>query len=142
MNALLSGRRLLVVACGIIWRGNRFLGACRPRGKPHAGKWEFPGGKVEPGESPARALVRELREELSVSVRCPMFWRKVRHVYPESIVELHFFQVTEFDGEPLPNDGQELRWLTPEEACTLPFLEPDKPLLSDSAFLARSATLS
>lgn len=136
-----SGRHFLVVACGIIWRGNRFLGACRPRGL-HAGKWEFPGGKVEPGESPAQALVRELQEELSLSVRCPTFWRTVRHVYPESAVELHFFQVTDFDGEPLPNDGQELRWLTPEEACTLLFLEPDRPLLSDLALLTRSATQS
>ena len=126
-----EGEPALAVVCGVVWRGDRFLGACRPPGRMHAGRWEFPGGKVEAGETPAQALIRELEEELSLRVRRPLFWRRVRHAYPELTVELHFFHVTDFDGDPVPNDGQGLRWLKPDEALDLPFLEPDRPLLEE-----------
>lgn len=101
-------------------------------GRPSAGRfWEFPGGKVEPGESLEAALARELAEELSLSVRNPRLWRTVEHDYDFRSVRLHFFHITEFSGEPVANDGQAFRWVTPEEAQTLPFLEADRPLLFD-----------
>ena len=67
------------VVGGILWRGGSFLAAQRPEGHPQAGFWEFPGGKVEPGESLEAALARELAEELSLSVRNPRLWRTVEH---------------------------------------------------------------
>ena len=91
----------------------------------------IPGGKVEPGESLEAALARELAEELSLSVRNPRLWRTVEHDYDFRSVRLHFFHITEFSGEPVANDGQAFRWVTPEEAQTLPFLEADRPLLFD-----------
>ena len=69
------------VVGGILWRGGSFLAAQRPEGHPQAGFWEFPGGKVEPGESLEAALARELAEELSLSVRNPRLWRTVEHDY-------------------------------------------------------------
>ena len=65
------------VVGGILWRGGSFLAAQRPEGHPQAGFWEFPGGKVEPGESLEAALARELAEELSLSVRNPRLWRTI-----------------------------------------------------------------
>ena len=110
------------VVGGILWRGGSFLAAQRPECHPQAGFWEFPGGKVEPGESLEAALARELAEELSLSVRNPRLWRTVEHDYDFRSVRLHFFHITEFSGEPVAND---------EEALTLPFLEADRPLLFD-----------
>ena len=123
-------RRIEVVG-GIIWRGNAFLAAQRPEGHPQAGFWEFPGGKVEPGETLEAALARELAEELSLAVRNPVFWRTVDHDYPLRSVRLHFFHITVFSGEPVANDGQAFRWVTVEEARELPFLEADRPLLAE-----------
>lgn len=119
------------VVAGIVWQGQRFLAARRPQGKPMAGWWEFPGGKVEAGESPAAALVRELAEELGIGVRACTFWQEVEHFYAERQVRvrLHFFHVTEFDGTPRPNEGQELRWLEPDMAQQMDFLPADKALL-------------
>ena len=79
------------VVGGILWRGGSFLAAQRPEGHPQAGFWEFPGGKVEPGESLEAALARELAEELSLSVRNPRLWRTVEHDYDFRSVRLHFF---------------------------------------------------
>ena len=78
-----------------------------------------------------RHFARELAEELSLSVRNPRLWRTVEHDYDFRSVRLHFFHITEFSGEPVANDGQAFRWVTPEEALTLPFLEADRPLLFD-----------
>ncbi len=118
------------VAAGIIWRGDRFLAAKRPEGKPRAGFWEFPGGKREHGESMEETLHRELREELGIACASVMPWRTFSHDYPEMTVILHFMHVTEFFGEPAPHDGQELRWITPEEARLLPFLPADEGIVA------------
>lgn len=123
-------KRMDVVA-GILWRGERFLAACRPAGSVHAGQWEFPGGKVEPGEGRETALTRELREELGVEAGGLLFWRTLEHEYahPPRHVVLHFFHVRDFAGEPRSREGQELRWLTVAEAENLPFLEADVPVV-------------
>ncbi len=126
-------RKRIEVVGGIIWRGETFLAAQRPTGHPQAGFWEFPGGKVEPGETLEAALARELSEELSLSVRNPIFWRTVDHDYAIRSVRLHFYHITEFSGTPAGNDGQAFCWVTPEEARKLPFLEADRPLLEELA---------
>lgn len=120
------------VAAGIVWRDGRFLAARRPAGKPHAGYWEFPGGKLEPGEDAAQALARELFEELDIRVRSATFWRRAEHAYPERglHVRLHFFHVTAFDGSPRSLEGQALRWILPQEARSLPFLPADAAIVT------------
>lgn len=119
------------VAAGIIWREGRFLAARRPEGKARAGYWEFPGGKLEAGESAEDALHRELREELGIVCLSVAPWQSISHNYPDLRVVLHFMHVTEFSGEPLPNDGQTLLWVTPEEACFLPFLPADEVIVAN-----------
>ncbi|MBQ4566636.1 MAG: (deoxy)nucleoside triphosphate pyrophosphohydrolase [Desulfovibrio sp.] len=123
--------RRIEVAAGIIWRDGHFLAAQRPPDKIQAGWWEFPGGKLEGGESPAAALGRELREELGITVRQASFWQIVEHVYAERgfAVRLHFFHVTAFEGEPRPAEGQAVRWVSPAEARELGFLPADADIL-------------
>lgn len=122
--------RHVQVAAGIIWRGDEVLCCQRPAGRPQAGFWEFPGGKLRPGESAAEALARELREELSLTVKDCHFWCTKEHGYPEIglAVTLHFFHVTAFSGEPRAREGQSFRWLRPEEARKLNFLPADREL--------------
>lgn len=128
----MSALRDIDVAAGIIWQAGRFLAAQRPPDKPHAGFWEFPGGKLEPGEDAAQALARELAEELDIRVRTAAFWRCAEHDYPERClhVRLHFFHVTAFDGQPSSREGQTLRWILPEEAPALPFLPADAAIVA------------
>lgn len=123
--------RHIEVAAGIIWRGGCFLAAQRPTDKPLEGYWEFPGGKLEGAESPAECLKRELAEELGIGVRECRFWQSLEHSYAERgfRVRLHFFHVTAFSGEPCPEEGQNLRWVTPEEAQSLAFLPADAGVL-------------
>lgn len=130
---------LLDVAAGIIWREGRFLATQRPQGKPLAGFWELPGGKLEAGESPKAALARELAEELGIKVHEATFWRLKEHDYPERgiRVRLHFFQVRNFSGEPAPREGQALAWLWPEEALALDFLPADAGIIRELSGHAR-----
>jgi 8-oxo-dGTP diphosphatase len=100
----------------LVWRNGRFLAVERPEGKAHAGWWEFPGGKVEPGEGLEEALVRELEEELGFTSTRLHFWREKRFVYPQGPVRLMFFHVTTFDGEVRPQEGQRFAWFAPGEA--------------------------
>jgi len=99
-----------VAAAVIIGADGRFLLAQRPPGKPYAGYWEFPGGKLEPGESAAAALVRELKEELGVTVTRAAPWLVQEFVYPHAHVELNFFRVFEWYGAPTGHDGQAFAW--------------------------------
>lgn len=120
------------VAVGLIWRGGDVLATQRPAGKAHEGYWEFPGGKVERGEQPEEALVRELAEELGIGVRAYHFWKYVEHEYEshQLRVKLHFFHVTHFAGEPCAREGQNMRWVSPAEAADLPLLPADTELVA------------
>ena len=120
----------ITVAAGVIRREDgRVLVARRPRGKHMAGAWEFPGGKVRHGETPRRALDRELREELGISVRRSVELMNYEQAYPERLVELHFFAVEDYDGSPGGREGQELCWEFPENLGGMGFLPADRPLV-------------
>ncbi|WP_449242008.1 (deoxy)nucleoside triphosphate pyrophosphohydrolase [Desulfovibrio sp.] len=122
-------RREIRVVAGIIWRGREFLAVDRPEGKDFAHMWEFPGGKIGPGESAEDALVRELREELRITATSFSAWREKRHDYAGFTVHLTFFHVHAFMGEPYPAEGQALAWVRPEEPGGLAFLPADVEIL-------------
>jgi 8-oxo-dGTP diphosphatase len=118
------------VAAAVILRGDgQVLLAQRPAGKAYAGYWEFPGGKLEPGESPRSALVRELHEELGLTVRRAAPWLVQRYVYPHAHVELNFFRVLAWDGEPVGHDGQAFAWQTPGRFDVAPLLPANTAVL-------------
>ena len=121
----------ITVVAGILWKEDRILAVRRPEGKPWAGYWEFPGGKVESGESLEQALARELREELGVLPLRPEFWRHVSHQYPELLVHLSFFHVRSFQGVPRSLEGHLLEWIAPALAPERPFLEADADIVRD-----------
>ncbi|MEN6585804.1 MAG: Nudix family hydrolase, partial [Sulfuricella sp.] len=119
-----------VVAAVILQPDGRFLLARRPDGKPYAGYWEFPGGKVEAGESLFHALARELHEELGIDVSHAYPWL-VRHFdYEHASVKLHFFRVVAWAGEPHGKEGQLLAWQTPGGVDVAPLLPANGPILS------------
>ncbi len=123
------------VVAGILWRGGRYLAVERPEGKAMAGFWEFPGGKVEPGETPEDALVRELGEELAVTPLTLEFWKEKIHVYEQLTVRLFFFHIRKFNGSPTALEGQSMAWLHPRAASDTPFLEADRDIVDELAVL-------
>jgi len=111
------------VAAAVIERADgRVLLAQRPRGKAYAGYWEFPGGKVESGETPRAALARELHEELGIVVTRASPWLVQEFVYPHAHVELHFFRVRAWDGDFVGHDGQAFAWQDPRDVRVVPLL--------------------
>jgi 8-oxo-dGTP diphosphatase len=118
------------VAAAVIERPGEFLLAQRPEGKPYPGYWEFPGGKVEAGEDPRAALVRELREELGIEVTEATPWITRMYVYTHATVRLHFFRVTGWTGEPRPLEDQAIKWQVPGRTDVLPMLPANTPVLS------------
>ena len=124
----------VVVAAAIVERDGRFLMARRLRGTHLEGLWEFPGGKVDAGESLEACLARELAEELGVGSTVGPLRFSTAHDYPARRVELHFFDCA-IDGEPRPLLGQELRWVSRDELAALPLPEADAGLV---ALLTRS----
>lgn len=103
--------------------------ASRPAGKPFQGYWEFPGGKLESGESPAHALARELLEEINVQVLESVYAWSLDHAYAHAHVQLHFHWVTKWQGEPRALEGQQVLWVAPCEAWPYPVLPATVPLL-------------
>jgi mutator protein MutT len=107
----------------------RVLIAQRPPGKKLAGSWEFPGGKLESGETRVAALARELREELGIVIAQPRPLIRVRHRYPFGEVLIDMWVVYRYDGEPRGLDGQQLRWCRQDELATADLLPADRPIV-------------
>lgn len=122
--------KLLEVAAAVIQRPDgTFLLAERPEGKPYAGWWEFPGGKIEAGETPHHALVRELHEELGIEVETAYPWLTRVYAYPHATVHLHFFRVTAWRGEPHGKENQHFDWQVPGRIKVSPLLPANGPIL-------------
>lgn len=107
----------------------RVLIAQRPAGKWQAGRWEFPGGKVEAGESEREAIGRELEEELGVRVLDARLLGVFEHDYADRSVAIALWFVTDFQGDPQGRDGQALRWVTGPDLAACDLLEADLPML-------------
>jgi 8-oxo-dGTP diphosphatase len=122
---------LLVAACALIDADNRVLLARRPEGKTMAGLWEFPGGKVDPGETPEAALIRELKEELGidVSATCLAPFSFASHAYEEFHLLMPLFLCRRWRGIPTPREGQTLAWVRPNKLTEYPMPPADKPLI-------------
>ena len=118
-----------VVAAAIFDRERRVLITERPRDKPLAGRWEFPGGKVAPGESDAQALERELEEELGVRMVSGRAVMELTHRYADRSVELSMWIVEDFRGEPRGLDGQRLKWVRTDQLAAEDILEADRPFI-------------
>lgn len=118
------------VAAAVLQRPDgSFLLAQRPEGKVYAGYWEFPGGKIETGESAPAALARELHEELGIEVKRAYPWLTRRYAYPHATVKLNFFRVTSWEGEPHGKENQQLAWQRPGEVDVAPLLPANGPIL-------------
>lgn len=129
--------KIVEVAAAVLVRatvaGDEFLLAQRPADKIWAGYWEFPGGKVELGETAHAALVRELREELGIAVQTSYPWLTREFTYPHATVRLNFFRVTDWQGELHPHEGQQFAWQPlaafAAEALVSPLLPANAPVL-------------
>jgi 8-oxo-dGTP diphosphatase len=120
---------LNVVAAVLTQPDGRVLLAQRPPGKPYAGYWEFPGGKVEAGEALETALARELAEELGITIPTPCRWITRVFEYPHATVRLNFFRVFAWAGEPHPHEGQVFSWQRPDAVEVTPLLPANFPIV-------------
>lgn len=124
-------RVILVSAVALIDPDGRVLLAQRPEGKSLAGLWEFPGGKVDPGETPETALIRELDEELGIqtwtSCLAPLTFAS--HSYPEFHLLMPLFACRRWDGIPQGRESQRLAWVRPEKLADYPMPPADLPLI-------------
>ena len=117
------------VAAALIWRGDKFMICQRPAHKARGLLWEFVGGKTEPGETPAQALVRECREELAVEVEPEDVFMEVTHAYPDLTVRLTLFRARILRGEPQKLEHADIRWITPAEIPQYQFCPADQVIL-------------
>jgi 8-oxo-dGTP diphosphatase len=123
---------LLVVAVALVDADRRVLIAQRPEGKTLAGLWEFPGGKVEPGESPEAALIRELEEELGISTReaCLAPVSFASHAYENFHLLMPLYACRKWEGEPQAREHSALKWVRPQKLRDYPMPPADEPLIA------------
>ncbi|MBQ4551096.1 MAG: (deoxy)nucleoside triphosphate pyrophosphohydrolase [Oscillospiraceae bacterium] len=117
------------VVAALIWEGDRFLACQRPANKARALLWEFVGGKVEPGETPEEALIRECREELDITVAPGDIFLTVIHEYPDLTVRLTLFNASIAEGTPKALEHNDIRWITVEEIDAFEFCPADEEIL-------------
>ncbi len=128
-----SGLKIILVSAGVlIDTDGRILMAQRPEGKTMAGLWEFPGGKVQPGESPEFALCRELEEELGLDLResCLSPIAFASHAYETFHLLMPVYTCRMWNGDPVPREGQAIKWVKPNDLYDLPMPPADIPLIS------------
>ncbi len=123
---------LTVAACALVDADGRVLLAQRPEGKPMAGLWEFPGGKVETGETPEQTLIRELEEELGIVVKeaCLAPLTFASHTYPEFHLLMPLYVCRRWDGIVTAREGQRLSWVRPNRLRDYPMPPADVPLVA------------
>ena len=117
------------VTAGILWRDGHVLLALRRPGKHMGGKWEFPGGKIEPGETPEESLARELEEELDVHARVGDFLCCVHYEGDGVSLELMVYRVDHFEGTPALKEHQEIRWVPPRELRSYELADSDRTVV-------------
>ena len=131
---------IIEVAAAVLQRQDgSFLLAQRPAGKVYAGYWEFPGGKVEPGEPAAQALARELQEELGIEIGESFPWITRVFTYPHGTVRLNFFRVHDWQGDPHPREDQAIAWQRFGAPLASPMLPANAPVLASLALPAEYA---
>lgn len=123
--------KLVHVAVGVIVNADgKILIAKRPLNAHQGGLWEFPGGKVDDGETVEQALVRELYEELAISVLASQPLIQIRHHYPDKSVLLDVYKITQFSGLPIGNEGQPVQWVNSQELYNFEFPAANRPIIS------------
>ena len=122
---------ILVVACALVDADKRVLIAQRPEGKPMAGLWEFPGGKVEAGERPEQTLIRELAEEIGISVKeaCLAPLSFASHAYDDFHLLMPLYICRRWDGDAIAREGQQLAWVRANKLRDYPMPAADIPLI-------------
>ena len=118
------------VVAALIWRGGQFMICQRPAHKARGLLWEFVGGKIEPGETGAQALIRECREELDVTIAVGDVFMEVLHEYPDVTVHLTLFNATITEGIPQKLEHNDIRWITPDEIRDYEFCPADEEILA------------
>lgn len=123
---------VIVAACALVDADSRVLIAQRPESKAMAGLWEFPGGKLEPGETPEEAVIRELREELQIETKtaCLAPLTFASHAYEDFHLLMPLFVCRRFWGTPVPVEHQALKWVRPAKLRDYPMPEADIPLVA------------
>jgi 8-oxo-dGTP diphosphatase len=127
-----SIKLILVAACALVDADGRVLLARRPEGKPMAGLWEFPGGKIETGERPEQTLIRELNEELTIVVRedCLAPLTFASHAYPDFHLLMPLYVCRRWEGTVTATEGQQLAWVRPNRLRDYEMPPADVPLIS------------
>lgn len=122
---------VLVAACALVDPDGRVLIAQRPPDKSMAGLWEFPGGKVEAGERPEDTVIRELHEELSITIREPCLapFTFASHAYPEFHLLMPLYICRRWEGIVVPREGQAIKWARPRDLPNFPMPPADLPLI-------------
>ncbi len=123
-------RAVTEVVAALIWEGNRFLICQRPAHKARGLLWEFVGGKVEPGETMAQALIRECQEELDVTLSVGDVFMDVLHEYPDLTVHLTLFNAAIASGSPKKLEHNDIRWITPAQIPEYDFCPADTEILA------------
>ena len=126
----MENKPIVDVVGAVVRDGDRVLMAQRPEGKAQTGLWEFPGGKVEPGETPEEALARECREELLLEIEAPRVITSVIHRYPGMTIRLILVECRARPGSvPVPQEGQAVGWYRAADMDSLPLCPADRELL-------------
>ena len=133
----MSVKVVLVAACALVDVDGRVLIAQRPAGRPMAGLWEFPGGKIESGERPEQSLIRELKEELGIGVReeCLAPLTFASHPYPDFHLLMPLYVCRRWEGTVTPQEGQNLAWVRPNKLRDYEMPPADVPLIAHLATL-------